>query len=71
METYIVTFIILIIIILLFYARPLIAHRLKTKKIKLVVVGKDGKRKVNILYLYPNDPLWEVVNKSKGVENVR
>lgn len=40
---------------------PLVVHRLKTRKVRIVVVDSYGSKKTNVLYLYPDDPLWKVV----------
>ncbi|CED59827.1 putative uncharacterized phage protein [Moritella viscosa] len=69
MEAIIIFFIFLVIFFTLWYLKPLIVHRLKTKKIKLVLISKDGKEKVNTLYLYHNDPLWKAIKIHQGVEN--
>jgi len=48
------------------YLKPLIIHRLKTKKIKVIVIGRNGEKEVNTLYLYPDDPLWKAIEIHKG-----
>ena len=49
---------------------PLLVHRLKTRKVRIVVVDSYGSKKTNILYLYPDDPLWEVVKNHTGGKHV-
>ncbi len=69
METYITLFIFLVLALVLWYLKPLIIQRIKTKKVKVVVVSKSGKKVTNTLYLYNNDPLWEVIKKHQGGGN--
>lgn len=66
METSIVVSLVIITAIVLRYLTPLVVHRLKTRKVKVVVIDQLGYQKTNVLYLYPDDPLWEVVKAHKG-----
>ena len=66
METSVVTLLITVIVVTLYYLMPLLTHRLKTKKVKIIVVDLSGEKKTNVLYLYPDDPLWEIVKTHKG-----
>lgn len=66
METSIVVSLLIIVALVLRYLTPLVVHRLKTRKVRVVVIDQFGCKKTNVLYLYPNDPLWEVVKAHKG-----
>ena len=66
METSIVASLLVIAALALRYLTPLVVHRLKTRKVRVVVIDKFGCKKTNVLYLYPNDPLWEVVKSHNG-----
>lgn len=70
METSIVVSLLIIAALLLRYLAPLVVHRLKTRKVRVVVIDQFGSKKTNVLYLYPNDPLWEVVKAHKGGKHV-
>ncbi|MNG92774.1 hypothetical protein D3C77_659630 [compost metagenome] len=66
METSMMISITIIFLIILSYIKPLIIHRLKTRKVRVVVIDKFGHKKTNTLYLYPDDPLWKVIETHKG-----
>lgn len=66
MQTSIVISLLIIAAVVLYYLMPLLVHRLKTRKVRVVVIDSSGSKKTNVLYLYPDDPLWEVVNTHKG-----
>mgnify|MGYP003624788392 CR=1 FL=1 len=70
METSIVISLLIIVAVVLYYLMPLLVHRLKTRKVRIVVVDSYGSKKTNILYLYPDDPLWEVVKNHTGGKHV-
>lgn len=70
MENYIVASLLIAVALVLRYLTPLLAHRLKTKKVRVVVIDQLGCKKTNVLYLYPDDPLWEVVKAHKGGKHV-
>lgn len=70
METPIITSIIIICLIILNYIKPILIHRLKTKKVRVVVIDSQGHKKTNILYLYPDDPLWKVIETHRGDKHV-
>jgi len=69
-ETSIVISLLIIVAVVLYYLMPLVVHRLKTRKVRIVVVDCYGSKKTNILYLYPDDPLWEVVKNHIGGKHV-
>ncbi|MGR6831532.1 hypothetical protein [Aliivibrio wodanis] len=69
METYITSFAFLALILVVWYLKPLIIQRIKTKKVKVVVVSRSGKKINNTLYLYPDDPLWKVIKMHQGGDN--
>lgn len=71
MGSYLVVLTLVIFLILLYYAKPLISHRLRTRKVKITFIDKDGKKKADILYLYPDDPLWEIIETHKGQKHVQ
>jgi hypothetical protein len=60
-ETSIVISLLIVVVVVLYYLMPLVVHRLKTRKVRIVVVDSYGSKKTNVLYLYPDDPLWKVV----------
>lgn len=63
METSLVALTIVFLGLLLRYLWPLIVHRLKTKRVKVTTVDFEGKTSTDVLYLYHDDPLWDVVNQ--------
>lgn len=65
METSIVVSLLLVGALVLRYLIPLVVHRLKTRKVRIVVIDQLGYKRTNVLYLYPDDPLWEVVKAHK------
>lgn len=65
METSIVISLLIVAVVILYYLMPLIVHRLKTKRVRVIVVNSDGTKNTNVLYLYPDDPLWEIVKTHK------
>lgn len=65
METSIVVSLLIIGALVLRYLAPLMLHRLKTRKVRVVVIDQLGCKKTNVLYLYPDDPLWEVLKAHK------
>lgn len=66
MEIAIVISLLSLIVVILYYLKPLLIHRLKTRKVKVTVINENGEKNVDILYLYPDDPLWEVIKAHKG-----
>lgn len=66
MEASIIIPLLVVVVVVLKYLIPLVRHRIKTRKVKVVVVDEFGKRKTDVLYLYPDDPLWRVINTHKG-----
>lgn len=70
METSIATSLLIVAVVIIYYLMPLLVHRLKTRKVRIVVVESDGTKKTNVLYLYPDDPLWEVVKAHKDGKHV-
>lgn len=66
METNIVISLLIVGAVVLYYLMPLIVHRLKTRKVRVVIVDSNGTKKTNILYLYPDDPLWDVIQAHRG-----
>ncbi len=66
METSLVLLTVVFLVLLLRYLWPLIIHRLKTKRVKITTVDLDGKTSTDVLYLYHDDPLWDVVNQLKA-----
>lgn len=65
METSIVISLLIVAVVILYYLMPLVVHRLKTKKVRVVVVNSDGTKNTNVLYLYHDDPLWEIIKTHK------
>ncbi len=70
METSIIISVALIFVILLYYIKPIIIHRIKTRKVRVVVIDGQGYKKTSTLYLYPDDPLWKVIKIHRGREHV-
>lgn len=70
METSVAIALILVVIIIAYYFMPLVIHRIKTKKVRVTVEDTCGTKKTMDLYLYPDDPLWEVIKTHKGIKNV-
>lgn len=66
MDTSIVVSLLIISALILRYLTPIVVHRLKTRKVRVVVIDQSGCKKTNVLYLYPDDPLWAVVKAHKG-----
>jgi hypothetical protein len=64
--TYIAPFILLMFTLVFWYLKPIIIQRIKTKKVKIIVVSKSGIKTSNTLYLYHDDPLWEVIKMHQG-----
>ncbi len=62
------TIILVTLVILAVYLKPLIKHRFQTKKVNLKYIPKDGKKLSTTLYLKKNDPLWETVKSYR--ENI-
>jgi len=60
-ETSVVISLLIVVVVVLYYLMPLVIHRLKTRKVRIVAVDSYGAKKITVLYLYPDDPLWKVV----------
>ncbi len=70
METSITISMLIIFSVLVYYIMPLIVHRIKTRKVRVVFIDKFGEENISVLYLYPDDPLWEIVKAHKDGKNV-
>ena len=58
----------LLLIVLFFvvlYTLPLLKHRIKTKRVILKYIKKNGQVNETILYLKNDDPLWDAIKSHK------
>lgn len=70
METSIIISIAIVFAIILNYIKPIIIHRIRTRKVRVIVIDRLGHKNINTLYLYPDDPLWEVIQAHRGDNHV-
>lgn len=65
MATQVAMLIAIILLVAIYYLKPLIVERLQTKRVVVKYINREGIEKRRVLYLRKDDPLWSAIKATK------
>lgn len=65
MATQVVMLILVVLLATIYYMKPLIIERLRTRRVVVKYINRMGVEKRRVLYLRKDDPLWSVISTVK------
>ncbi len=65
MATQVVMLILVVLLVAVYYMKPLIVERFRTRRVVVKYINLRGIEKKRVLYLRKDDPLWSVISTVK------